>query len=66
MNTLIDKVISQIESDMLAGDTTAIYELLAQVPEESLKAFLPEEQESAEAARWAALAKVMAEHDVPF
>lgn len=42
---LIDAAIAQIKKDLEMGDTTAIAELLQAVPEENLKAFLPEEGE---------------------
>ena len=42
-DTLLDKVVRQIKKDITNEDTTAIYELLEYVPEENLKAFLPED-----------------------
>lgn len=44
MNTdkLIDAVIAQMKTDIEANDWTAIAELLAQAPQDALKAFLPE------------------------
>ena len=39
---LIDAVIAQMKTDIEAGDWTAIAELLAQAPQDALKAFLPE------------------------
>jgi len=41
----IDKVLEQIKKDVEAGDMTAIEELLRDVPDESLKSYLPEEEE---------------------
>ena len=41
-DTLIDKVIRQIQKDLNAEDKTAIYELLKDVPEDKLKGYLPE------------------------
>jgi hypothetical protein len=40
---LIDRVLKQIEDDVDASDLTALEELLKAVPEENLKAYLPEE-----------------------
>ena len=40
----IDKVIEQISKDLEFGDTTALEELLRDVPDESLKSYLPEEE----------------------
>ena len=37
-----DKVIEQIENDMIDGDVTALYEMLQQVPKDVLIAYLPE------------------------
>ena len=42
MNSLIDMVIDQIVEDVIAGDYTAIEELLKFVPEENLRAYLSE------------------------
>ena len=39
---LIDAVLGQIQNDIASGDVTAIAELLAFVPEENLKGYLPE------------------------
>ena len=39
---LFDRVMAQIEQDILNKDYTAIYELLAVIPEKNLRAFLPE------------------------
>jgi len=44
---IIDKVIEQIRRDLDFGDTTALEELLRDVPDESLKAYLPEEEDAA-------------------
>ena len=41
MNT-IEKAIEQIKIDISSGDVSAIYELLENVPEQALMAFLPE------------------------
>jgi len=41
-DTLADKVVKQIKKDIDAEDTTAIYELLEDVPEKKLKGYLPE------------------------
>ena len=43
----IAKVIEQISKDLELGDTTALEELLRAVPDESLKSYLPEEEEAA-------------------
>lgn len=40
---LLDQVLDQIKKDVDAGDFTAIYELLMELPDESLVAYLPEE-----------------------
>jgi len=40
---LIDAVIDQIHEDFDSGDFTALEELLKAIPEENLKAYLPEE-----------------------
>ena len=37
----------QISEDLEFGDTTALEELLRAVPDESLKSYLPEEEEEA-------------------
>ena len=42
LKIVIDLVIEQIKNDIEAGDVTAIEELLASVPMDSLVAFLPE------------------------
>jgi hypothetical protein len=39
---LIDQVIEQIRKDLDSEDVTAIYELLAHLPEKVLQAYLPE------------------------
>jgi hypothetical protein len=39
---LVDKVIEQIKEDVRLGDLTAVDELLKFVPEQNLKAYLPE------------------------
>ncbi len=39
---LIDRVIEQIRKDLDSEDVTAIYELLAHLPEKVLEAYLPE------------------------
>lgn len=39
---LFDRVMAQIEQDIANKDYTAIYELLAVIPEQNLRAFLPE------------------------
>lgn len=39
---LIDKVLFRIVQDIGSGDLTAIQELLKFVPEENLRAYLPE------------------------
>ena len=39
---LMDRVLAQIEQDVANKDFTAIYELLALIPEQNLRAFLPE------------------------
>lgn len=46
LNDLVDKVISEIKKDILNEDVTALEELLLGVPEDMLKAFLPESEES--------------------
>ena len=45
MESVIDKVIAQIQLDLENGDTTAIEELLNATPIENLVAYLPEEKE---------------------
>jgi hypothetical protein len=40
---LIDRVIEQIRKDLDNEDVTAIFELLAYVPDKALEAYLPEE-----------------------
>jgi hypothetical protein len=40
---LLDDVVEQIQRDLDNGDTTAIYELLEQLPDAVLEAYLPEE-----------------------
>jgi len=39
---LMDRVLKQIEQDVKNQDFTAIEELLQQIPEQRLRAFLPE------------------------
>lgn len=41
---LLDAVINQIQIDVGAGDFTAIYEMLLELPNSVLEAYLPEEQ----------------------
>ena len=41
-NSLIDRVLDQIQEDVNKGDVTAIEELLKQVPTQVLVDFLPE------------------------
>ncbi len=41
---LIDKVLEQIKEDVSLGDLTAVEELIKAVPEENLKAYLPEKE----------------------
>ena len=43
MNTLLNKVLEQIQQDVAMGDLTAIEELLASVPVDKLIGYLPEE-----------------------
>lgn len=40
--SLIDKVLIQIQNDLEAGDLTALEELLKFIPEDKLIGFLPE------------------------
>jgi hypothetical protein len=40
---LLDWVVEQIKKDVDNGDFTAIYELLMELPDETLIAYLPEE-----------------------
>jgi hypothetical protein len=40
---LIDWVVEQIKKDVDSGDFTAIYELMMELPDETLMAYLPEE-----------------------
>lgn len=40
--TLIEAVIEQIQRDIAEGDLTALEELLKNVPETNLQAYLPE------------------------
>ncbi len=40
---LLDQVLDQIKKDVEAGDFTAIYELLLELPDETLVSYLPEE-----------------------
>jgi hypothetical protein len=42
---LIDRVLDQIVKDVEAGDLTAIQELLFNIPEKELEAYLPEEKQ---------------------
>jgi len=42
---LLDQVLDQIKKDVDAGDFTAIYELLMELPNETLLAYLPEEMQ---------------------
>jgi hypothetical protein len=39
--SLIDKVVEQVEKDVMDGDLTAIYELLSKLPEKYLLGYLP-------------------------
>lgn len=39
---IIDKVVDQIEDDLLSGDTTSLIELLKYIPKKNLQAFLSE------------------------
>jgi hypothetical protein len=43
---LINDVIEQIKRDFEIGDSTAVVELLADLPRESLLAYLPEDDEA--------------------
>lgn len=40
---LLDQVLDQIKKDVDAGDFTAIHEMLMELPNETLLAYLPEE-----------------------
>jgi hypothetical protein len=40
---LLDQVLDQIKKDVDAGDFTAIYEMLLELPNETLLVYLPEE-----------------------
>ena len=42
---LLDWVLEQIKKDVDAGDFTAIYEMLLDLPDETLIAYLPEEMQ---------------------
>ncbi len=42
---LLDAVINQIQIDVAAGDFTAIYEMLLELPNETLLNYLPEEMQ---------------------
>jgi hypothetical protein len=42
---LMDQVLDQIKKDVDAGDFTAIYELLMELPDENLLNYLPEEMQ---------------------
>ncbi len=44
METLIGKVLEQIQKDIKSKDLTAIVELLKAIPEENLKGYLSEEE----------------------
>jgi len=44
---LIDAVINQIKIDVDAGDFTAIHEMLLELSDNVLEAYLPEENENA-------------------
>lgn len=39
---LIDKVLKQITEDVMNGDSTAIEQLIANIPDDEALAFLPE------------------------
>lgn len=41
---LMDKVLKQITEDVMNGDTTAIEELIADIPDDKAQGFLPEEE----------------------
>lgn len=41
---LIDRVLDFIEKDVLAGDMSAVEELIKSIPEKRLMAYLPEEE----------------------
>jgi len=42
---LLDQVLDQIKKDVDAGDFTAIYEMLLELPNETLLNYLPEEMQ---------------------
>lgn len=42
MDELVDKVITQIETDLRGSDLTALEELLKRVPAKVLESYLPE------------------------
>ena len=42
---LLDQVVGQIREDIENGDFTAIYELLMELPDKTLLAYLPEEKQ---------------------
>jgi len=42
---LLDWALEQIKKDVDAGDFTAIYEMLLDLPDETLIAYLPEEKQ---------------------
>lgn len=42
---LLDQVVDQIREDIENGDFTAIYELLMELPDKTLLAYLPEEKQ---------------------
>ena len=41
---LMDWVVEQIKKDIESGDLTAIYELIMELPDETLMGYLPEER----------------------
>lgn len=42
---LLDQVVDQIREDIENGDFTAIYELIMELPDKTLLAYLPEEKQ---------------------
>lgn len=42
---LLDQVVDQIREDIENGDFTAIYELIMELPDKTLLAYLPEEMQ---------------------
>ncbi len=42
---LLDWVLEQIKKDVEAGDMTALHEMLMELPNETLMAYLPEEMQ---------------------